>query len=280
MAWSTLPTHLIYSLLIVTLAVLGLVLVYLFSRRALSFVGSLKRVREARRQQLVTLVHALRWVVGVVIVVIALMMLLSTFGLNITPLLTSAGVAGLAISLGAQSLIKDFIGGVLVLTENQHAVGDTIQIGTVSGQVEEITLRTTHVRAPDGSLYIVPNGEVRIIANQTRDWSRALVDIGVAYEEDLDRVLRVLEESAAAFAQDPAFAPDLVEPPQVLGPLSLGDWAVTVRLMVKTQPGKQWLIARELRKSVLAVCERESISLPYPRQEIWTRNLELHESRS
>jgi small-conductance mechanosensitive channel len=280
MAWSTLPTHLIHSLLIVALAGLGLVLVYLFSRRALNLVGSLTRVREARRQQLVTLVHALRWVVDVVIVVMALMMLLSTFGVNIAPLLASAGVTGLAVSLGAQSLIKDLIGGVLVLTENQYAVGDTIQIGTVSGQVEEITLRTTHLRALDGSLYIVPNGEVRILANQTRDWSRALVDIGVAYEEDLDRVLRVLEESAAAFAQDPAFAPDLVEPPQVLGPLSLGDWAVTVRLMVKTQPGRQWLIARELRKSVLAVCEREGISLPYPRQEIWTRSLEQHESKT
>lgn len=280
MVWSTLPTHLIHSLLIVALAGLGLVLVYLFSRRALNLVGSLTRVREARRQQLVTLVHALRWVVDVVIVVMALMMLLSTFGVNIAPLLASAGVTGLAVSLGAQSLIKDLIGGVLVLTENQYAVGDTIQIGTVSGQVEEITLRTTHLRALDGSLYIVPNGEVRILANQTRDWSRALVDIGVAYEEDLDRVLRVLEESAAAFAQDPAFAPDLVEPPQVLGPLSLGDWAVTVRLMVKTQPGRQWLIARELRKSVLAVCEREGISLPYPRQEIWTRSLEQHESKT
>jgi len=169
MNWSTLPTHLIHSLLIAATSVLGLVLVYLVSRRALSYVASLKRVREARRRQLVTLVHALRWAANVVILGHALMMLLSSFGVNITPLLTSAGVAGLAISLGAQSLIKDFIGGMLVLTENQYAVGDTIQVGTVSGQVEEITLRTTHVRALDGSLYIVPNGEVRIVANQTRN---------------------------------------------------------------------------------------------------------------
>jgi small-conductance mechanosensitive channel len=169
MSWSTLPTHMIHSLLIVSLSALGLVLVCLLSRRALSCAASLKRVREARRRQLVTLVHALRWVANVVILGIALMMVLGSFGVNITPLVTSAGVAGLTISLGAQSLIKDFIGGVLVLAENQYAVGDTIQIGTVSGQVEEITLRTTHVRALDGSLYIVPNGEVRIVANQTRN---------------------------------------------------------------------------------------------------------------
>jgi small-conductance mechanosensitive channel len=169
MNWSSLPEHVIHGLLILATSVLGLVLVYLLSKRAVSHAASLERLPEARRRQLVTLVHALRWVASVVILGHALLMVLSSFGVNITPLLTSAGVAGLAISLAAQSLIKDFIGGVLVLTENQYAVGDTIQIGTVSGQVEGITLRATHVRAPDGSLYIVPNGQVQIVANQTRD---------------------------------------------------------------------------------------------------------------
>jgi small conductance mechanosensitive channel len=95
--------------------------------------------------------------------------------------------------------------------------------------------------------------------------------VGVAYEEDLDRALRVLEGAAEAFAQDPDFAPQLLEPPQVLGPLSLGDWAVTVRVMVKTHPGKQWGVARELQKRILAACEREGVTLPYPRQEVWVR---------
>jgi len=171
-----LPVHLIHILLIAALSVLGLALVYVLSRRALSHVASLKHVREARRRQLVTLVHALRWVANVVILGHALVMLLSSLGVNIIPLLTSAGVAGLAISLGAQSLIRDSIGGVLVLMENQYAVGDTIQIGTVSGQVEAITLRTTQLRALDGSLYVVPNGEVRIIANQTKKELRAPVE--------------------------------------------------------------------------------------------------------
>ncbi len=135
-----------------------------------------------------------------------------------------------------------------------------------------ITLRATYVRDINGHLHIVPNGEVRIVSNQTKEWSRALVDVGVAYEEDLDRALHVLEGVAAAFAQDPAFEPQLLEPPQVVGPVSLGDWAITVRVMVKTQPGKQWGVARELQKRILATCEREDITLPYPRQEVWGRD--------
>ncbi len=232
-----------------------------------------KRVREARRQQLVTLILIVQWTLVVLLVGSAVLMLLGTFGIDITPLLASMGVAGLAVSLGAQSLIKDLIGGLLVIVENQYAVDDFIQVGNVSGWVERITLRATYVRAPNGDLCIVPNGEVRVLANRTRDWSRVLVDLGVAYEEDLDRALRILEESAEAFAEDSGLAPYLLEPPAVLGVASLGDSAAQVRVAVKTQPGKQWEVGRQLRKFLLAACEREGISLPYPRQEVWLHPL-------
>jgi len=273
-----LTSHLISSVLIIAVAALGLIIVQFLSGRAVRILSK-EDLREARRQQMVTLVQILRWGADVLIVGSALLMLLSTFGVDITPLLASVGVAGLAVSLGAQTLIKDLIGGVLILAENQYAVGDTIQVGDVSGQVERFTLRATYVRAIDGYLHIVPNGEVRIVANQTKEWSRALVDVGVAYEEDPDRALRVLEGATEAFAQDPAFGPQLLEPPQVMGPISLGDWAFTVRVMVKTQPGKQWVIARELRKRILATCEGEGINLPYPRQEVWVRRQESSGSR-
>jgi small-conductance mechanosensitive channel len=269
-----LASYLVSSALIIAVAALGLAVVQFLSKRILRVLQSQEPLREARRQQMVTLVQILRWGARVLIVGSALLMLLSTFGVDITPLLASVGVAGLAVSLGAQTLIKDLIGGFLILAENQYAVGDSIQVGTVSGQVERITLRATYVRAIDGYLYVVPNGEVRIVANQTKEWSRALVDVGVAYEEDLDRALRVLVETAEAFAQDSDIGPELLEPPQVLGPLSLGDWAITVRVMVKTQPGKHWGVARELRKRLLAACEREGITLPYPRQEVLLRRLE------
>jgi small-conductance mechanosensitive channel len=262
------------SALIVVLTTLGLLAVHFAARRALNWAQSMGQTPEGRRQQLITLIHLSRWTLNVVLVISAVMMLLGTFGIDFAPLLASAGVAGLAVSLGAQTLIKDLIGGLLILIENQYAIGDIIEVGQVSGQVERITLRTTEIRDVNGQLYIVPNGEVRVVGNQTSDWSRAVVDIGVAYEEDLDRALRVLEESVNAFGQDPAVEPSLLETPQVLGPMSLGDSAITVRVMVNTRPGKHLEVGRKLRAFLLAVCEREGIELPYPRQEVLVRGLE------
>ncbi len=268
-------THLVASVvLIVALTALGLVTVHLVSRRAIAWAGVVRGIRESRRQQLVTLTHIIEWTLFVLLVGSGVLMLLGTFGIDITPLLASAGVAGLAISLGAQSMIKDLIGGVLVIVENQYAVGDVITVGSVSGEVERITLRTTQVRARNGDLHIVPNGEVRILANRTRDWSRVLVEVGVAYEENLDHALDVLRSSAQAFSQAPAFKASLLEPPQVLGPVSLGDSAAILRVEVKTQPGMQWEVERGLHKFILEACDREGIVLPYPRQEVWVRRAE------
>jgi small-conductance mechanosensitive channel len=266
-------SHLAQGALILALAALGLIIVQFASKRAIERLQSSDRMPDERRQQVITLAHVIRWGANVLILATAVLMLLSTFGVDISPLLASAGVTALAVSLGAQSLLKDFIGGLLILIENQYAVGDVIEVGSVSGSVEEITLRTTHVRGLNGNLYIVPNGEVRIVANQTKEWSRAVVDLGVAYEEDLDRALGVLQESAEAFAREPELGSQLLEPPNVVGPISLGDWAITVRVTAKTRPGKQWEIGRQLQRFLLAACEREGISLPYPRQEVWVRNL-------
>jgi small conductance mechanosensitive channel len=263
---------LLSSLLIVALTALGLVVVAFLGRRVEQGVESRQEVPEDRRQQLVTLIRAVRWVANVAILVTAVLMLLTTFNVNVGPLLASVGVLGLALSLGAQTLIKDYIGGVLILIENQYAVDDVIEVGDASGVVESITLRATRVRALNGDLYVVPNGDVRVVANKTRGWSRVLVDLGIAYEEDLDRVLGILEESATAFARDPRWEPLLLEPPQVLAVDSLGDWTANVRLMAKTRPGTQWEVSRALRKELLATCEREGIELPYPRQEVWVRS--------
>jgi len=262
------------SMLIVALTALGLAILQFLGKRVDRIIQSAEHLREARRQQLITLVQLLQWGGNLLIVGSAVLMLLSTFGVDVTPLLASAGVAGLAISLGAQTLIKDLIGGFLILMENQYAVGDCIEIENVSGQVERLTLRATCLRDVNGHLHVVPNGEARIVSNLTKEWSRALVDVGVAYEEDLDRVLSVLRETAESFAQDLAFGSQILEPPQVLGPLTLGDWAITIRVTVKTRPGKQWEITRELKKQILAACEHEGIALPYPRQEVWVRGPE------
>jgi small-conductance mechanosensitive channel len=257
--------------LIIVFAASGLVFVQFLAKRAQRAVRSLPHVREARRQQMVTVVQIAHWGASLLIVGSAVLMLLSALGVNIAPLLASAGVAGLAISLGAQTLIKDLIGGFLILVENQYAVGDAITVNAVSGTVERLTLRATYVRDINGNLYVVPNGDVRIVGNQTKEWSRALVDVSVASEEDLDRVTEILQGVTQAFAQDADFGPQLLESPQILGPLSTVEWAVTIRVMVKTQPGKQWRVSTELRRRLSGALAREGVATPYPRQEIWVR---------
>jgi len=258
------------AVLLVILAALGLVVVRFVSRQILRRIRAEGAGKTDRRKQLETLVGLGRWVANVTIIVVALVMFLGNF-IDIAPLLASLGAVGLAVSLGTQTLVKDFVGGLFILLEGQYNIGDVIQVGEVSGVVERFTLRATYVRDVSGKLYIVPNGDVRIVSNVTRDWSRAMVDIGVAYEENLDRAVAVLEDVAETFSNDPDYGPQLLERPQVLGPLSLGDWAVTVRVMVKTQAGKQWGVAQELRKRILAACDREGITLPYPRQEVLVR---------
>ena len=257
--------------LVSSVLILGVIAARFARQRIIKRIHSSVRMRDERKKQIQTIVHVAGRMVNVLFVGIALMMLLSRF-VDITPLLTSLGVVGLALSLGAQTLIKDLIGGVLILIENQYTVDDVIQVGDVSGVVERLTLRVTYVRDVSGKLHLVPNGDVRVVSNVTRDWSRALVDIGVAYEENLERVVGVLEQVAQQFAADPAFAPQLLEPPAIIAPLSLGDWSVTMRVMIKTLPGKQWGVATELRKRILAACARENIILPYPRQEVLVRN--------
>ena len=259
------------TVLIVALTGLGLYVVRLVRRRLLAWTKVVDTVRDPRRKQLTTIIQLLHWIVVVALVLSAVLTLLATFGIDITPLLASAGVAALAVSLGAQTVIKDFIGGLLIILENQYAVGDFVSVTGIEGRVEHITLRATQVRGLNGDLHVVPNGEVRVLTNKTRDWSRVMLDVGVAYEEEMERALSVLEAVSEAFAQDPAFAPDVLEPPEVLGPIGLGDSAVHIRIAVKIAPGKQWEIGRALRKAVLAACEREGVELPYPRQEVWVR---------
>lgn len=260
--------------LIVFVATLSLVLVQVLRRRVLQAFRTKGHLPEDQRQRAVTLVGLGGWILDIVIAAAAVLMLLSNWGVNIVPLLASAGVAGLAISLGAQTLIRDLIGGFFVLIENQYSVGDIIQVGAITGQVERLTLRTTLVRDQAGLLYSIPNGEVRIVANQTKAWSRAVVDVAVAYEENLDRVLHALSHTLEAFAADPSMVGVLLEPPQIVAPASLGDWAITLRVMAKTTPGKQWDVSRELRRRILATFGQENIRQPYPRQEVYLHRSE------
>ncbi len=233
--------------------------------------GAVPSEDEAQRAR--TLARVIRSTTLVAIVIVAGLMVLVELGLDITPLIAGAGVVGVALGLGAQTLIRDIIGGFFILLEDQFAVGDAIQVGNIAGGVEKMTLRATFLRDLEGTLHVIPNGEMRIVSNLTKDWSRVVVNVGVAYEEDIGRVVAALERIGQALYQVEELAPLILEDPTVTGVEALGDWAVTVRIMVKTKPGRQWEVARELRRRIKETFEREGIEMPYPRQEMLMRSL-------
>ncbi|HEY7677473.1 MAG TPA: mechanosensitive ion channel family protein, partial [Candidatus Methylomirabilis sp.] len=203
-----------------------------------------------RAKRVRTLVGFLRRVASVLIYAIALTMVLRELGVDITPIIAGAGLAGVALGFGAQGLIKDLISGVFILAEDQFRVGDVIKTAGVAGQVERITLRVTQVRDLEGVLHTVPNGEIKVVSNLTMGFSRVSLDVGVSYREDLDRAIKLLDAVGRELAEDPKFGPLILEPPTVLGVEALAESQVTLRLLAKTLPLQQWDVARELRKRI------------------------------
>ncbi|HET7042858.1 MAG TPA: mechanosensitive ion channel family protein, partial [Gemmatimonadales bacterium] len=214
-----------------------------------------------------TIAQLLRSVGRVVIVVIGLLMTLSLF-IDIAPLLAGAGILGLAVSFGAQSLVKDVISGFFILFENQFAIGDVIEVAGKSGVVEGMTLRVTQLRDLEGRVHVVPNGQIAVVTNMTKGWSRAVLEIAIAYETDLDRALAVFRSEAAAFAADPEWAPLLDGPPEVPGVERFEDSGIVIRVLLRTHPGKHWDVAREFRRRLKARLDREGIDIPYPQRVV------------
>ncbi|HUZ02871.1 MAG TPA: mechanosensitive ion channel family protein [Thermomicrobiaceae bacterium] len=210
-----------------------------------------------------TLAHVIESAGRVVIVVVAGMMVLSKLGLNIAPLLASAGVVGIAIGLGAQSLIKDLIGGFFILLENQFGVGDVITVGSYSGLVEHLSLRRTGLRATDGSVIVIPNGDIRAVTNMTKGWSRAVVDVPISYEDDVDHALEVLRGLVATLEDDPQLGDAVLGPAEIPGVESFGPYQVTLRMLVKTRPMEQWRVQRELRRRIKLALAAAGITIPY-----------------
>jgi small conductance mechanosensitive channel len=222
----------------------------------------------AQEQRTRTLTSLLRSMGRVIIFVIFLFMFLSAIGLDLGPLLAGAGVVGLAISFGAQSLVKDVISGLFILIENQFGVGDVVRIEGVSGAVERMSLRVVVLRDVHGVVHIVPNGEIKKVSNLTRTWARVVLDVGVAYKEDVDRVIAVMRDVGRELWEDEEWRPLLVEPVEVPGVESFDDSAVTIRLTAKTLPLKQWDVARELRRRLKRRFDAENIEIPFPHQKL------------
>ena len=206
---------------------------------------------------------------GIVLILsTAVLMVLTEFGVAVTPVLASVGFVGLALGLGAQTLVGDIISGLFILIENQYTVGDAVEINGVSGNVEEMNLRATMVRDLYGTLHIVPNGEIRVVSNKSRDWSRAVVDVGITYDADIDSAAAALNAIGEQMLLDTAVAPLLLETPTVTGVEGLDDWAIRLRILAKTAPGGQWAVMRHMRRQIRLDFADKGIEIAFPRQDV------------
>ena len=209
--------------------------------------------------------------VTAVIVSVILVMALSIIGYDIAPLLASAGIAGVALGFGAQNLVKDFLSGVMMLVEDQFGVGDVIDMGEASGTVEAVGLRVTRLRAIDGTVWYVRNGEVIRVGNSSQDWARAVIDVRVAYDSDTDSVRRILIEVGHNLANEEPWNDLILEEPEVWGVEDLGADSVVIRLVVKTKPLEQWKVARRLRERIKERFDAAGVEIPFPQRTLWLR---------
>lgn len=253
---------------IVALGYLAYRVLKLFTRRIERAVGDGDPTTlSEQKQRAKTLAQLLNSVGAVAISVTVGLTILNLF-IAIGPLLAGVGVVGLAISFGAQSLVKDVISGFFILLENQFAVGDVVEINGVAGKVEKMTMRVVMLRDLRGVLHVIPNGIINMVSNRTRGWSRAVLDIGVAYREDVDRVIEVMRDIAREFWQDPQWKDYLIEEPAVWGVEALADSSVNLRLVATTRPGAQWNVSRELRRRIKRRFDEEGIEIPFPQRTL------------
>ncbi|WP_457637637.1 mechanosensitive ion channel family protein [Oceanithermus sp.] len=228
--------------------------------------------RETVRKQ--TLLAVVESTAKGVVVTIGALLVLANLGFNVSALIAGAGIAGLAVSFASQNLVRDVINGFFIILEDQYGVGDVIRVGDLAGGVERMNLRLTVLRDLEGKVHFVPNGQINRVTVMSRDWARAIVDVGVAYGADLDRALQVIGDEAHRLYQDPEWAEKFTDEPQVLGVNSLDDSAVTIRVMFNTKAKEQWGVAREFNRRIKNRLDAEGIEIPFPQRTVWLRQEE------
>ncbi|HET6626740.1 MAG TPA: mechanosensitive ion channel family protein [Nocardioidaceae bacterium] len=230
-------------------------------------VAATRRVQRAK-----TMASLLKSIVTVVILALITMMAISELGYDVAPLIASAGILGLALGFGAQSLVKDYLAGIFMIFEDQYGVGDVVDLGEATGTIEAVSLRVTRLRDVDGTVWYVRNGEILRVGNMSQNWARTVLDIPVAYSEDLHRVQAVLREVAHSLWDDEDYSHRIIEEPEVWGVQSLTPDGVIVRVTLKTAPMEQWEVAREMRERVKARFDFEKIEIPLPQRVVWHRD--------
>jgi len=255
---------------IVGVLLTALVLRYVFNRLLRRFFvgvsGRAPSVEERRRVE--TVGKVTRHTSSALIMVVAVLVMLNQIGISIAPILGAAGVVGIAVGFGAQSLVKDIFAGFFLLVENQIRVGDVVEIAGKSGAVEQLSLRRTKLRSYDGSVHYISNGLITTVTNMSTEFAFAVVDIGVAYREDIDRVFTVMRETAQSLREAPGFGPRIVDDIEIAGVEQWAESAVMIRARIRTQPLDQWSVRREYLKRLKAAFDREGIAIPLPHRTL------------
>jgi len=211
-----------------------------------------------------TLGKTLRHALLILFLIVGLLTILGELGIQLGPLLATAGIGALAIGFGAQSLVKDVISGFFIILENQYRIGDVIEVSGVSGLVESVGLRTTALRDLEGRVHIIPNGEIKIVSNLSKEWARSVLDVGVSYREDVDRVIELLSQIGKEMAAEDPFKSAILEPFQILGVERFGESELIIRMVVKTAPLRQWEVGRELRRRIKTQFDAHGVEMLRP----------------
>ncbi len=243
-----------------------------FQHKALEKARDLTQNAERSKQRAQTLGTVLESAATLTIFGLAILISLGELDISLGPLVAGAGILGIALGFGAQTIVRDFLSGTFMLVEDQYGVGDVVDLGDAAGIVEEISLRTTRIRDINGTVWYFPNGEIRRVANQSYTWARSVLDIAVAYGTDVDEAARVIKEVADSLWREELETATIIEEPEIWGVEELADNAIMIRLVVKTGPGEQWAASREIRRRIKKAFDQAGIVIPFPQRTIWVED--------
>ena len=260
-------------ILIMILTIWGIVRLIdrIFPRLVTTFVMSRSEYgeHEESEKRATTLSRVFTGGAQIIVILAGVFMILSKLSIPVGPVLAGFGVVGIAVGFGAQHLVRDLISGIFVIAENQYRTGDVVTIAGTSGLVEDINLRRTILRDLEGTVHVVPNGEISVSANRTKNYSRVVLDVGVAYKENLERVIIILNQIGNELSADPVFGLNIIKAPQVLRIQSFDDSCITIRMLGDCKPMKQWNLRSELIRRIKARFDIEGIEIPFPHQTIY-----------
>jgi len=266
-------------ILILLIAFLLIKLSAIISSRVFKTVVRHKKQKDDEfKKRAETLQSILHFVFSLIIWITAAVIILDEVGVNIGPILAAAGVLGLAVGFGAQSLVKDIISGFFIFLEDQIRVGDVVDVGGKSGVVERMNLRMTILRDLAGNVHFVPNGEITVVTNMTKGYSRYVFDIGVAYRENVDEVIKIMQQVDEELRNDPDFETDILEPLEILGLDEFADSAVIIKARTMTKPIKQWRVAREFKRRLKKAFDERNIEIPFPHYTLYIGKDKMNQS--